>query len=318
MDATEKGYAVIRSFEGRALKAYRDCVGVWTIGFGLTNNDTWAVKAIGRPIGAGVEITDEQCESLLHESIKRGYAPAVDRAMPNAKPNEADAGISFHYNTGAIGRASWVGRWREKAGDAVVRSGLMAWNKGGGRELAGLTRRRAREAAMIISGDYGPEGRSKPPVLNANGRVVPATSPDHHLNGTPGMLRAGDKGPNVRDLNDDLVAIGLRELTGEVFDAATDKAVRSFQSAHPQLTADGIAGPATRAAIKREADAKRQLKTGTGVTAGPTGAVIAGDQATGGHLPMTVYIILGVIVAATIAWVAWKYRDELMALAKRK
>jgi lysozyme len=40
MSTSEKGLAVIRSFEGRALKAYKDCVGVWTIGYGQTNYDS--------------------------------------------------------------------------------------------------------------------------------------------------------------------------------------------------------------------------------------------------------------------------------------
>src|SRR6185436_5887933 len=267
----------------------------------ITNHDSWAVQYLGRPIGAGLTITEEQAEHLLRESIKRGYAPAVDKAMPGAKPNEADAGISFHYNTGAIGRASWVGRWRDKASTAAISSALMSWNKGGGKVWPGLTRRRAREAAMIASGDYGPEGRNRPPVLNSDGRVVPADSGDHPLRGTPGMLRVNDEGPHVRELNDTLVALGLRKVSGDLFDAETDSAVRGFQKAHPQLTADGIVGPATRAALQRELDAKKQMKTGAGTATGTGGTGIAADQVYGGHLPMLVYLGLGLVVLATIA-----------------
>ncbi|WP_027521768.1 glycoside hydrolase family protein [Bradyrhizobium sp. Ec3.3] len=317
MDATEQGLAVIRSFEGRALKAYRDSVGVWTIGYGNTNFDAFAVQFLGQKIGAGLTITEEQAEFLLRESLSRNYAPAVAKAMPNAKPNENDAGLSFHYNTGAVGRAGWVARWRDKAADAAIRAGLMSWNKAGGKVLNGLTRRRAREADIILKGDYGPEGRTKPPVLNADGRVIKSSEPDHPLAGTPGMLRKGDTGPDVTDLNDALEALGFRIPDHTTFGDATEQAVLRVQTSHPQLSVDGIVGPATRAVINREADMKRKVAN-TVKTGGAGGvATAAADAVSGGGVPAGVYIIVGVVALVVIGYFAWKYRDEITAMAKR-
>ncbi|MET3995823.1 lysozyme [Bradyrhizobium sp. S3.9.2] len=325
MDATEKGLAVIRSFEGRALKAYRDSVGVWTIGYGNTNYDAFAVQYLGLKIGAGLTITEEQAEYLLRESLRQNYAPAVAKAMPNAKKNDNDAGLSFHYNCGAIGRASWVTRWRERASDAAIRAGLMSWNKAGGKVLGGLTRRRAREADMILKGDYGPEGRTAPPTLNANGRVsgtvttkAPATADkDHPLAGTPGMLRKGDTGPEVADLNDALEVIGFKIPDHTVFGDPTEQAVLRVQTSHPQLTVDGVVGPATRATINREADMKRKVAN-TVKTGGAGGlATAAADAASGGGIPVAVYIALGAVALVVLGYFAWKYRDEIGALAKR-
>lgn len=145
LTTSEKGLAVIRSFEGRALKAYKDCVGVWTIGYGQTNFDA---SVLGFKIEAGVTITPEQCEALLRSSLKKRYEPLVMKSMgEGVKQAPFDAGSGFHYNTGAIARASWVKNF--VAGHMpAVHAGIMQWNKGGGKVLAGLVRRRAAEADL--------------------------------------------------------------------------------------------------------------------------------------------------------------------------
>lgn len=313
MDATEKGLAVIRSFEGRALKAYRDSVGVWTIGFGSTNYDKFAVAYLGRPIAQGLTITEEQAEYLLRASLSHNYAPAVAKAMPGANPAQNDAGLSFHYNTGAIGRASWVKKWL--AGQPFY-TAIMSWNKAGGKALAGLTRRREREHAMITRGDYGPEGRTPPPVIGKNGRAVPANDLNHALNGTPGMLRQGDSGPEVTDLNAALAVLGYK-VSGPSFTFATEQAVRAFQAAHKQLDVDGIAGPATRAAINRERDAKRKLAKTSGSVIASEIASASADVASGGGVPTGVYVVIALIAFCVIGYLAWQYRDELIASVKR-
>jgi len=316
MEITEKGLAVNRAFEGRALKAYRDSAGVWTIGFGTTNFDKWAVEYLGRPIGAGMTITEEQAEYLLRESIRRNYAPEVGRAMPNAKPHENDGGIIFHYNTGAIGRASWVKIWRSGSSDFLA--SIRSWNKAGGKVLAGLTRRREREYAIITRGDYGPEGNTRPPTINAAGKVVSVADKNHHLAGTPGMQRIGDQNPDVEDLNRKLALLGYNTgKSGDVFDSLTLASVKAFQRAHGQLVVDGIVGPATRAAINRSLDVKGLLKTTATGTTG-LGAAVGGVDLSGlMHVPGGVYLTIGLVFCVVIGVLAYKYRDELVAMGDR-
>jgi hypothetical protein len=64
-------------------------------------------------------------------------------------------------------------------------------------------------------------------------------------------LRRGDSGEAVRDLQMALAALDHGTTADGVFGAATERAVKAFQRASG-LAADGIAGPATRAALARQ------------------------------------------------------------------
>jgi len=302
MLTSSKGLNVCADFEGESLRAYKCPADVWTIGRGNTNADGFTAKYLGKPIGPGVTISPAQSAYLFVESIRKSYEPAVRAAMPNAKQAEFDAGIDFHFNTGAIARASWVKYFR--SGDrGEIGPTLLSWNKGGGKVLAGLTRRRKRELAMILSGDYGPEG-NRPYTDSKRAQSF-------------GMLRLGDKGPECADLNAALAKIGFKTGTqGEYFTAVTQDAILKFQTAHKQLRVDGVAGPATRAAIQRERDGVRQT-TGAGGTIATEVITGAGDHLAGGYLPLWLWVALGAALFCALAYVAWKYRDELVAKLSR-
>lgn len=206
LHTSPQGYAVIRSFEGRSLKAYKDEVGVWTIGYGNTNYDR---DVLGFEIKAGVTINEEQCERLLHATMERRYEPAVRAAMGADCPQPAfDAGGSFHYNCGAIGRASWVKSFVAK-NLAAVHPQLAQWNKAGGNVLAGLTRRRNREWFMIASGDYGPEGRQTV-ITDEHGKATGATQ------AAPGAAPAAPAAGRLQPWHERMESIlGLYEFAGD-------------------------------------------------------------------------------------------------------
>ena len=110
----------------------------WTIGWGAT----------GPGIGPGTVWAQAQCDARFAADLER-YAAEVAEAVGDAPTSQAqfDALVSFHYNTGAIGRATLMRR--HKAGDhAGAAREFARWNRAGGRVLSGLTRRRAAEAAL--------------------------------------------------------------------------------------------------------------------------------------------------------------------------
>lgn len=142
------GIALIQRFEGCArlrsdglVEAYPDPGtggAPWTIGWGAT----------GPGIAQGTVWTRAECDERLARDLAR-YAGEVSAAIGDAPTTQAqfDALVSFHYNTGAIARATLTRR--HIAGDYRAAAAEFArWNRAGGRVLQGLVRRRAAEAAL--------------------------------------------------------------------------------------------------------------------------------------------------------------------------
>ncbi|MFC0588430.1 lysozyme [Novosphingobium aquiterrae] len=142
------GLALIKTFEGCAkrrqdgrFEAYPD-PGTggdpWTIGWGAT----------GKDIVPGLIWTEEQCDARLARDIVR-FSAEVARALSGAATSQAqfDALVSFHYNTGAIARATLT-RLHRGGDHAGAAAEFGKWVHAGGKRLNGLVRRRAAEAAL--------------------------------------------------------------------------------------------------------------------------------------------------------------------------
>ncbi len=140
------GVALIQAFEGLArvrpdgmVEAYPDPGtggAPWTIGWGAT----------GPGIEPGTVWSRKQCDARLSADLTR-YAADVSRAVGDAPTSQVqfDALVSFHYNTGAIARATLTKR--HVAGDfSGAEAEFARWTRAGGRVLNGLVRRRAAEA----------------------------------------------------------------------------------------------------------------------------------------------------------------------------
>ena len=143
---SDKCLNLVKEFEGCRLTAYRDEVGVWTIGYGITNSDFKITKRI---IRKGMKISKATAEKWLEESLNKKYLPLVleyDKQY-NWNQNELDALVSFCYNIGSIRQLTADGT-RSKA---VVASKILQYNKAGGRVYNGLTRRRKAERALFLT-----------------------------------------------------------------------------------------------------------------------------------------------------------------------
>jgi GH24 family phage-related lysozyme (muramidase) len=145
---SERGMALIKQFEGCArlrrdglVEAYPDPgtgADPWTIGWGST----------GAGIARGTVWTQQQCDARLEQDLAC-YAAQVHEAIGDVPTTQAqfDALVSFHYNTGAIRRATLTRK--HVAGDfAGAAREFARWSRAGGRILKGLVRRRAAEAAL--------------------------------------------------------------------------------------------------------------------------------------------------------------------------
>lgn len=136
------GLALIKSFEGCRLTAYRCPAGVWTIGYGST----------GAHVREGMTISPERAEALLRGDLAR-FEAAVAKAVPAATQNQFDAMVSLAFNIGVAAFAKSTVARKAKAGDhAGAAAAFSLWNKAGGKVLPGLTRRRAAEAELYRKG----------------------------------------------------------------------------------------------------------------------------------------------------------------------
>ena len=293
MRISEAGIAMLEAEEGVVLRAYRCPAGVWTIGAGLT-----AASGVVTP-HAGMVITRHLAQGLLATALARNYVPAVIRAMQPGQPvqHEFDAGVMFHFNTGAIGRASWVKAWiADNAGAA--RKGLAAWNKGGGKVLPGLVKRREREADLLLQGVYAPV------------KAAPATATAPRWARIALPLSAEE----FRAARAALASLGYAVGSDAIRIPA--QAVEAFQRDH-DLTVDGILGRATLSTLQRRIDARRKtavaapavVMTGAGTAAGGTDA-LAGLPLSGAAL-----LVLALLWAG---WLAFTYRDVIAATVQRR
>lgn len=132
------GLNLIKSFEGCKLTAYK-CLPTekyYTIGYGHYGSD----------VTAGMKITKEQAEELLLQDCKKAIKN-VNSFMSkyNFNQNQFDALVSFAFNVGSINQLTASGtRTLEQ-----ISSKITAYNKSGGRVIAGLVKRRAKEKELF-------------------------------------------------------------------------------------------------------------------------------------------------------------------------
>ena len=155
----------IISHEAIVREAYKDTVGVWTWGIGITNASGHNVhpEYLDRPQPLSV------CLAVFVDLLRTAYAPAVKQVFADHRlaEHQFGAALSFHYNTGGIATATWAELW--KAGDvAGARDAFMNWSK-----PAAIIPRRQRERDLFFDAVWSSDGlATEYPVLR------PSYSPD--------------------------------------------------------------------------------------------------------------------------------------------
>lgn len=124
MQMSAVGAAVLRSREGDKLVAYKDSVGVWTIGTGITTA-SGLIKVV-----PGLVITQAQSDALYAKAVQQ-YAAPVRTALNVAVPQHTfDALVSLCFNIGAGAFARSTVVKRINAGDlAGGIEAILMWNK---------------------------------------------------------------------------------------------------------------------------------------------------------------------------------------------
>lgn len=137
MKISETGLNLIKQFEGCHLTAYKDPVGILTIGYGHTKG-----------VKAGQKITQAQADEYLKQDVA-GAEKAVNSydSKYHFNQNQFDALVSFTFNCGSGNLKTITANGTRTL--AQISARLPNYNKAGGKVLAGLTRRRAAEKGAL-------------------------------------------------------------------------------------------------------------------------------------------------------------------------
>lgn len=214
MTTSKAGIALIKRYEGCRLQAYKPIPAerYYTIGYGHYGPD----------VAPNMVISQAEAEAILVNDLKK-YEQAVNSTGLALNQSQFDALVSFAYNCGVGNLKKLVAnRTPEQIADA-----MLAYNKGSGKVLPGLTKRRQEERALFLSSN--PTGNPYP---------VPEKS-----------IKLNSKGNGVRwlqyELND---KGGYKLIVDGVAGLLTIGAVMDWQKKHG-LEADGIVGPKTKESL---------------------------------------------------------------------
>ena len=147
MKISPRGLDLIKDFEGFSSSAYLDVVNIPTIGWGNTFYED------GTKVKLGDQISKTDALKLLEVIANRDFA---DKIFPSIKvkvtQSQFDAMVSLAYNIGAGAFLKSTLLKKVNAGDfAGAGEEFLRWNKAGGKEVLGLTRRREREKQLFLS-----------------------------------------------------------------------------------------------------------------------------------------------------------------------
>lgn len=142
MIASKDAETLIKFFESCHLKAYKDAVGIWTIGWGTT----------GPGIQEGLIISQQTADNMLKAHIQ-DVALDITALLGDIRllQHQFDALVSLVYNIG-------IGAFKKSTLLKLIKQRKMAeaalefdkWTKAGGKELPGLVKRRKAEKTLFI------------------------------------------------------------------------------------------------------------------------------------------------------------------------
>ena len=142
---SKTGLDLISSFEGIRLNAYDDGVGVWTIGIGTT------IYPNGIKVKKGDKCILEQAKEYFAHDLKSFEKTVNDSVKAPLTQNQFDALVSLTYNIGSTAFKNSTLLKKLNAKDyAGAADQFLRWNKGGGKVLKGLVRRRDAERSLFL------------------------------------------------------------------------------------------------------------------------------------------------------------------------
>ena len=221
MKISQNGIDLIKKYEGLRLEAYLCPADIWTIGYGHTAG-----------VRKGMTITEEQAEAYLRKDCESSEK-AVNALGKKLNQNQFDALVSFTFSCGA-GNLKKLCHNRKLN---VIAEKILLYNKGGGKVLNGLVKRRKDEQALFLR-PMDSEGQNK------------ATENHSGIADSKPVLKIGSRGEEVKVVQKFLSDKGIYhgEIDG-IYGPLTYQAVIEWQG-YCEIAKDGIVGKCTWATIE--------------------------------------------------------------------
>lgn len=136
---SSQGITLVKEFEGCRLKAYKPVASekYYTIGYGH----------YGADVSANMQISQAQAEAYLVSDLVKFENAVNSYNLSWMNQNRFDALVSFAYNCGTGNLKILLDSGKRSA--STVSSKIPAYNKAGGKVLAGLVRRRKAEKELF-------------------------------------------------------------------------------------------------------------------------------------------------------------------------
>ena len=147
MTTSSQAEAIIKKFEGKRLKAYKDSGGLYTIGYGSTYNFDK-----NRPVISTDVIDDNTALNWLRKEISTRSAEIKKLIKVPVNQNMFDSltSLAFNIGTGAFKKSTLLRLLNAGSNKNLVADEFLKWNKVKGNIVPGLTNRRILEKELFL------------------------------------------------------------------------------------------------------------------------------------------------------------------------
>lgn len=141
---SEELFNKIKEFEGLRLEAYQCPGGVWTIGYGHTED-----------VRRGDRISEQQAETYLREDIMR-FETEVLKLKVCKYQGQLDALVDFAFNCGidALKHSTLLRHIKSKMPREIIAKEFRRWCYAGSKRLNGLYKRRLWDVKRYFDDEF--------------------------------------------------------------------------------------------------------------------------------------------------------------------
>lgn len=138
---------LIKQFEGLKLKAYKDPVGLLSVGYGHYN-------IIPPTVTPDMVITEDRADSILEMDLEHTLSLIQGHISADLTDNQLAAILSFSFNEGAHAFINSTLLKELNAGNIEAAADeFLKWQRAGNQTLKGLEVRRAAERELFLTPD---------------------------------------------------------------------------------------------------------------------------------------------------------------------